>query len=177
MTIMTIPTTDPTASGCTGTYSASTTLPAVLAAKCDDSTCTTLQTSVTNLGEFALTLKPIQRQRQRQTQRQVRLCPLFSLQSVTTLHAKLWRPTSMSSTQRPRHRQRQYDSACSFWLPSAANQHAPLWRELSPSWLWFFFVLVFVFVFFFATTQHPPKMLPILVSSFFVKSQTNYYGL
>ena len=89
MTIMTIPTTDPTASGCTGTYSASTTLPAVLAAKCDDSTCTTLQTSVTNLGEFALTLKPIQRLRQRQTQRQVRLCPLFPLQSVTTLHAKL----------------------------------------------------------------------------------------
>ena len=43
---------DPTASGCTGTYSASTTLPSVLAAKCDGSTCTSLQTSVTNMGEF-----------------------------------------------------------------------------------------------------------------------------
>ena len=43
---------DPTASGCTGTYSASSTLPSVLAAKCDDATCTTLQTSVTNLGKI-----------------------------------------------------------------------------------------------------------------------------
>ena len=51
-----IPSLDPTASGCTGTYSASTTLPALLAAKCDGSTCTTLQTSVTNLGRFLLCL-------------------------------------------------------------------------------------------------------------------------
>ena len=43
---------DPTASGCTGTYSASSTLPSVLAAKCDEATCTTLQTSVTNLGKI-----------------------------------------------------------------------------------------------------------------------------
>ena len=43
---------DPTASGCTGTYSASSTLPSVLAAKCDDATCTSLQTSVTNLGKI-----------------------------------------------------------------------------------------------------------------------------
>ena len=50
--IMIIPTSDPTASGCTGTYSASTTLPALLAAKCDGTTCTTLQTSVANLGMF-----------------------------------------------------------------------------------------------------------------------------
>ena len=42
---------DPTASGCTGTYSASSTLPSVLAAKCDEATCTTLQTSVTDLGK------------------------------------------------------------------------------------------------------------------------------
>ena len=44
---------DPTAAACTGTYSDSdgTMLPSVLASKCSSTTCTSLTTSVTNLGE------------------------------------------------------------------------------------------------------------------------------
>merc|ERR1711936_1030802 len=41
--------TDPTASACTTTYSAATTLPKVLVGKCDQTTCTTLTTDMTTV--------------------------------------------------------------------------------------------------------------------------------
>ena len=46
--------TDPTATSCTDAYGGTTGLPTILAAKCDQSTCTTLQTGVTALSKLHL---------------------------------------------------------------------------------------------------------------------------